>query len=590
VTILIFPKRNSKIIFLFYILLFVTTLFSLLPVAPSFGASIEQTPQELASTYAPILRFTSKELFYPTSVEYIINSSVLRQRSSNGSSIIIDSNPEPDTLGSYTSTDLFLDNKLGSFENISADYALNAQPKGYYAYVHIVNDGPWTVIQYWFFYAYNNGPLNDHQGDLEVVQVFLDTSDNPQIVLLSQHFSGQNAYWKDVEKQGTHPVVYVAQGSHANFFRSYQGKIGIESDVVGSDGLTINYDEFNLTFLGEKNNHPPEQSWLDFAGRWGYWGTVQEVALGRAGPFGPVFNQDDIRWTWPQTYLSQTFLVTNNYLILAWISANLLLIFIVYTAIMSIWKIVGIVKLKRKMNGLLVGRFLKGRGGVGIALGLIAILIIVLALPMAWYNINASSQAGPLAGEDNVNLMNINGIEGLQINLFLGGEGESTSGYRSLLSTQIPFAIIIAAGLILLLFDIIGVKSGKKIGRKFIFGAITSLLPFIIIVIFMMQLPVFLPWAEQLLQGQGIPVEVDQMIKTIAANPITGTTSQDFPVVGTTTVRWGFGIGAYLFLIAAGIRVIAGAIMLSSVPLQKESTVSLPSPKEEPSTKKELKK
>jgi len=542
-----------------------------------------QTPQELASRFAPVLHFTQGERFYPTSVDYIIGSSVLKRRNTDGSSFVINSNPTVYNLGSYAGSDLFLDNKLGTFDAIAADYASKAASLGYYAYVHIVTTGSSKTIQYWLFYALNNGPLNDHEGDIEVVEVFLDSSGSPVKALFSQHGAGENAGWGDVEKTDTHPIVYVAQGSHANYFRPYQGKMGIENDIVGSDGITIMPNDLTLVVLGEEGNHPPEQSWLDFAGRWGYWGTDEEVALGRAGPLGPVFNQDGIRWAQPEAYLDSTFSVNGNYFILAWLVAYFLLLFAIYVVIRGAWKVIGIVRLHRK-SGLLVKKFLKGRGGLGLMLGIAAILITVIALFLPWYTISASSQTGPLAQQGGVTLMTIDGIRGMQVNLFLGAGGDSTSGYQSLFFMQIPFAILIAVGLVLLALDVIGVKSGKSLGMKLILGAITSLLPFVLILVFITQLPAFLPWASQLVPGQGIPPQLDAMVRTIAGNPVMGTTSQQFPVIGVTTVSWGFGIGAYLFVVAAVVRITAGFIMRSS-PELKEKPAPPPPPPPSPAEK-----
>jgi hypothetical protein len=530
-----------------------------------------QTPQELAAQFSPVLRFTSGEKFYPTSADYIITSSTLKLRATDGSSTTVINDPTLDNLGSYAGSDLFLDNKLTTLDNIAADYAQKADTIGYYAYVHIVTSGSTKTIQYWLFYAFNNGPLNNHQGDIEVIQIFLDSSNNPQQALYSQHGAGENAAWGDIEKQDTHPIVYVAQGSHANFFRPYQGKMGIESDIVSNDGKTITPTDLNLVILGEQGSHPPEQSWLDFAGRWGYWGTNEDVALGRAGPLGPIFNQDGIRWAQPQAYLDTTMGVNGTYFILAWITYYFLLLFVIYVGIRAAWKVVSIVRLHRK-GGLLVKKFLKGRGGLGLALGIVAILITVIALFFPWYTINASSQAGPLANQGDVTLMNIDGINGIQVNLFLGLGGDATSGYSSLFALQIPFAILIAVGLVLLTLDVIGVKSEKSLGLKFMLGAITSLLPFILIFIFINQLPQFLPWASQLVPGRNIPPQLETTVRTIASNPITGTANQQFPVVGTTIVNWGFGIGAYMFIAAAVIRIIAGYIIRSSTQLQEKPT------------------
>ena len=558
---------------LFLVILCAVSLIAYLSFRPSVRAETE-ADTVLAETYKPVLHFTAGEKFYPTRVEYLISKSTLVHHPSG---TIIDAAPTPNTLGMHAgSNQMYLNNTLGTVDAIAADYALEASNFGYYVYVHVVTDGEYTVIQYWLFYAYNNGQFNDHQGDIEVVQIFLDSIGTPKTALFSQHFAGENTGWGDVEKvNDTHPVVYVAQGSHANYFRPYQGKMGIENDLVGSDGKTILPDELTALMLGENGGQLPGQSWLDFAGRWGYWGTSEQVALGMAGPFGPIFNQNGDRWARPASaYLGTTFGVGNLYFILAWLVANFLLLFIIYIAVRGGWKIYGIVKLSRK-GGLLVKKFLKSRGGPTLMLGIAAMILTLIALFLPWYAISASSEAGPLAQQGGVTLMTIDGISGLKVNMFLGAD-ESTSGFRNLFSAQLPLAMIFLAGVFLMTLDIIGVKSGKKLGNKFIFSAIISLMPFILIFIFIMMLPSFLPWASALVPGQQVPPQVETMARTVAGNPVYGTDSQVLPVVGATTVSWGFGIGAYLFLVAAIIRIVAGFMMRTAPELQQTLPPSTP--------------
>jgi len=544
------------------------TLLTIIAFQPPLKA---QTDAELAAEYAPVLHFTSSEKFYPTSIDYIIDSSTLNRRNSDGTSTVIDYTPTPNSLGAHTSTNLFLDNTLGTYESIAADYADNAASTSYYAYVHITRSGSSAVIQYWLFYAFNNGPMNEHQGDIEVIQVFIDSSGNPQSILASQHGAGQNVFWDDVEKSDTHPVIYVAQGSHANYFRSYQGKMGVENDVVGSDGKTITADQLNLVQLNS-------QSWLNFKGRWGYWGTDEEVALGRAGPLGPKYNQDGVRWAQPYDYLASTLHVNGTYFNLAWLVANFLLLFLIYIAARSAWKIYCIVKLQRK-GGLLVGKFLKGRGGIGLIIGIVAIIITVIALFMPWYSVVASSEAGVLAQEGGVTLMNLDGVNGVTVNLFLDvANSDSTSGYTSLFSTMMPFAIIIAAGVILLTLDVIGVKNGKSLGKKLIISMVGTILPVILIIVFISQLSALMPLAAGLLPGQEIPSQVEAMVRAISGSPMGGTASSQFQVVGSTTVNWGLGIGSYLLIIAAVLRVIGGFIMYLAPELQKEEQTPPPPP------------
>ena len=88
----------------------------------------------------------------------------------------------------------------------------------------------WTILQYHYFYAFNDWRLaangmNHHEADWEMVAVYLK-NDEPHAVLFSQHGAGNIEKWKTVhlavDKQGnktTHPVVYVALGSHANYSR-----------------------------------------------------------------------------------------------------------------------------------------------------------------------------------------------------------------------------------------------------------------------------------------------------------------------------------------------------------------------------------
>jgi hypothetical protein len=65
--------------------------------------------------------------------------------------------------------------------------------------------------------------MNHHEGDWEMTAIYLK-NDSPYAVLFSQHGAGNIEMWDKVikakdknEKDTTHPVVYVALGSHANY-------------------------------------------------------------------------------------------------------------------------------------------------------------------------------------------------------------------------------------------------------------------------------------------------------------------------------------------------------------------------------------
>jgi hypothetical protein len=95
------------------------------------------------------------------------------------------------------------------------------------------------AVQYWFFWYFNQ--FNDlHEGDWEGMQVVFQSSDptqalreGPSEIGLFQHGGGEKANWTDgkVEKEGAHPVVYPAAGSHATF---YESAVHIQNGRKGS--------------------------------------------------------------------------------------------------------------------------------------------------------------------------------------------------------------------------------------------------------------------------------------------------------------------------------------------------------------------
>jgi len=92
------------------------------------------------------------------------------------------------------------------------------------------NGDQWTILQYHFFYAFNDWRLaangmNHHEGDWEMVAVYLK-NEVPYSLLLSQHGAGNMEWWDNAlkavdeeENLTTHPIVYTALGSHANYSR-----------------------------------------------------------------------------------------------------------------------------------------------------------------------------------------------------------------------------------------------------------------------------------------------------------------------------------------------------------------------------------
>ena len=100
------------------------------------------------------------------------------------------------------------------------------------------------ALQYWFFYVFNDWN-NLHEGDWEMIQLNFDASTpaqaltrHPVEVGYSQHEGAERAEWGSDKLElvdGTHPVVYPADGSHANFYGEALYLGSSASEGVGCD-------------------------------------------------------------------------------------------------------------------------------------------------------------------------------------------------------------------------------------------------------------------------------------------------------------------------------------------------------------------
>jgi hypothetical protein len=96
----------------------------------------------------------------------------------------------------------------------------------------VVQEGGWVVLQYWFFYLYNNwrsgfNGANDHEADWEMVCVYLahDAAGDlqPEWVAFASHdYAGDDLRrrWDDpeIQKVDCHPVIFAGAGSHGSYF------------------------------------------------------------------------------------------------------------------------------------------------------------------------------------------------------------------------------------------------------------------------------------------------------------------------------------------------------------------------------------
>jgi hypothetical protein len=187
-------------------------------------------------------------------------------------------------------------------------------------YAHVATDPahPGQVaLQYWLFYAYNDWN-NLHEGDWEMIQLVFDAANahdalatTPTSVGYSQHEGAERAEWHSSKLErldGTHPVVYPAAGSHANFFDAGLFLGSSASQGVGCDDTGGPHRDLRpvvATIPSDPAQAQTQFPWIAYEGR---WGELQPSFFN--GPTGPNLKT---QWTepiqWSQDWRDRSFSV-----------------------------------------------------------------------------------------------------------------------------------------------------------------------------------------------------------------------------------------------------------------------------------------
>jgi len=526
--------------------------------------------QALADTYAPIFYFEGEEKCYPIDASYHIQNSYFYTNTGQ----LISNNPEGINLSQYSSPSLydyyFLDNIIGSIndDKIIDNYQRNENNLGFTVYYREYYDMATssTIIQYWMFYIFNKGHLNQHEGDWEMVQVSIPDF-GTKWVGYSQHYSGQRARWEQVEKDENHIKVYVARGSHANFLRSYSGKFGIANDFVGSNGKILRPADYNLKSFDD-------ETWLNYAGRWGELGgniieSTAKSVLGQAGPRGPKYRLDGQMWDDPIGWGSSLLEVNDTMFLFEWFIYNFVMIFIVITII-----ILGITSLliyrRHKKYGLgprIISIFyIDGFNtkSIGNIVCIIGVILIILGLIYPWYQISYDTSALEISEEFKTTgmteLMKIDGIGGIQI--VIPGQ----NGFSPLGTLSIPFSIIFGVSLIFLFIASIGIVYSKRLGSKFIYRGIRFIIPVILILIAIMAIGAIIP--SDIAGNNEASESISNIIKSVSNSPFGNEQTFNIDVgdglYAPLKTSWGLGTGAWLLLIGGVVMIIAGILEKSA--------------------------
>lgn len=531
----------------------VTLLISILFVTVIFGFAfpVSADDQSLAEQYAPELYFEAQEKCFPVTAEYAIENSKLYKFDDPDP---IDENPTAESLSAYAGvaySDYYLDNQMGSpnSDAIINDYQSKMQSLGSTVYYNVYTNAGVTVIQYWLFYAFNKGELNQHEGDWEMVQVYL-AAGTPTYVMLSQHESGQKATWEQVEKNNGHIKIYIARGSHANYLRYYSGKIGVANDIVGANGKVFKPSDYQLELLTDK-------SWITFGGRWGEMNSIEDTILGKSGPYGPEFRQDGQMWSTPDSWGMSLPAADDTVLLLELFVYYFVTIFLVLTALTLLFIFNRLRKQYTKTG--LGPRFLSflyidgaNTKSIGNLLFIAGIVIALIAVFSPWYMISADVSTSEFTTEGTLDFFVIDGMNGIQIS-YPGSNGPVPMG-----TFVLPFGVFILVGIVLTLIKTIGVSESETIGKKYVWRGIRFLIPMIILIVGVAIIgSVFSGFVPTELQGSS----ASDIFSSLSSAPFGGSkmiTLSEAGVTGTIDMHWGFASGGLLFIAAGFILIIAG--------------------------------
>ena len=269
--------------------------------------------QRIAKIYAPVLLRDQGEKFKPVAIDAMLDHAALYQENpdnQNKSRLI-------QFQGVVTEADLRLHDGHDVYLDLFAGFSSTNEDewdkvKEFYpetVYARVFTHGPQLVVQYWFFYVYNNGPggglgiplglYDDHEGDWEGIQLvfseantsrLLNAKGNLEVPPLpawlgyASHNHGdlrlpRETTWRNPHGTWTAPVVYVAEGSHASY--AYKVVVDEVLDFDVSDfGLRRPDKDWDIA----RGDHPTplvegstyqlqlirgDEQWLSWTGRWG---------------------------------------------------------------------------------------------------------------------------------------------------------------------------------------------------------------------------------------------------------------------------------------------------------------------------------
>jgi hypothetical protein len=275
------------------------------------GRAAPPAPSVLLSRFQPVTVLHPDELFAPVAVDPFLATAQLEQRLADGTWSPVAEQPsgvlpvdDPAGCSSTPGSACWRLNIPACTSELGVEAlpcyqdAEHAQPESTAVYGAVLRRGGKIVLEYWYWYWYDfwsgTFPPTDyvwqaHEGDWEVVTVLLTSAGKPLQVGYSQHSCGKVRTWAKVPRwhATTHPTVFVALGTHANYFAARPLQVDLRAQCYSPLGAAIlrHYLSHVLDYTGHGRAFGPSlrgvtrsrivvvsahsPQWMNFPGYWG---------------------------------------------------------------------------------------------------------------------------------------------------------------------------------------------------------------------------------------------------------------------------------------------------------------------------------
>jgi hypothetical protein len=279
--------------------------------------------------------------------------------------------------------------------------------------------------------------------------------------------------------------------------------------------------------------------------------------LGERGPVGPKYQGD--RWNAPITWSEGLKEVTEESLQLNWYMHNIFWIVVGIICLGFLLTIFEILRRKKK-QGTLGPRLLPflyfGGGNARSVAAILVILAIIIGIAgyfLPWYHITMDVDAGEYSTPGPVEVLRTNGIDGMSFN-----RPEPGAGMVQVVGIPVPAGFLMLFGVLLFIFSSVGIMKTRKYGWKLLRRGFSVLMPAIILIA---QVSLIGYFVEGYVHDA--PPEVMEIVDTVSANPLRGSTTGTIGEYGLVTLEWGIGLGVVMLLVSAMLLFIAALLLIS---------------------------